>query len=173
MIGFHLPVANEAIRLETNTGACMQIRKKKIFWIVVLTALGISAAYAEETAGMVKSVRGEVGIVRSDAHIQATAGMKVMSADKVITGPDSAVGITLQDGTLLSFGAKSVSQLNEFRYDPVKRDGNLLVSVLKGSMRFVTGLLGKHNPAAVSVRTPTATIGMRGTDFIVSVEGGE
>ncbi|MFH0934695.1 MAG: FecR domain-containing protein, partial [Pseudomonadota bacterium] len=73
----------------------------------------------------------------------------------------------------ISLGAKSATQLNEFRYDPVTRDGNMLVSVLKGSLRFVTGLLGKHNPKAVGIRTPTATIGIRGTDFIVSVEDKE
>jgi hypothetical protein len=83
------------------------------------------------------------------------------------------VGITLQDDTRISLGAKSVSTLNQFRYDPVKRDGNLLISLLQGSMRFVTGLLSKHNPSSVSIHTPAATIGTRGTDFIVSVEGGE
>jgi hypothetical protein len=99
--------------------------------------------------------------------------MKLMAADKIITGENSSVGVTLQDETLLSLGAKSATQLKEFRYDPVKRDGNILISVLKGSMRFVTGLLGKYNHSAVSIHTPTATIGIRGTDFIVAVEGGE
>ena len=128
---------------------------------------------ADETAGTIKQTKGEVSIVRNGAPIQAWTRMKLMTTDKIITGSNSSVGITLLDGTLLSFGSKSVSQLNEFRYDPVSREGNLLISVIKGSMRFVTGLLGKHNPNAVGIRTPTATIGMRGTDFIVTVEGGE
>jgi hypothetical protein len=139
----------------------------------VVTVLLFTSAHADEIAGTVKSVKGEVSIVRNGASIPASPNMKLLSADKIISGPNSAVGITLQDGTLMSFGAKSVFQLNEFHYDPVKRDGNMLVSLLKGSMRFVTGLLGKQNPNAVAIRTPTATIGMRGTDFIVSVEDGE
>jgi hypothetical protein len=130
-------------------------------------------ACAEGVAGTVKSVKGEVSIVRNGETISAAAGMKLAEADKIVTGPKSAVGITLQDDTRISLGAKSVSTLNQFRYNPVTRDGNLLISLLQGSMRFVTGLLSKHNPSSVSIHTPTATIGTRGTDFIVSVEGGE
>jgi hypothetical protein len=151
----------------------MNMLISRAFWVVVAMMVSIGLAYADDSVGTVKSIKGEVSIVRNGASIPALPSMKLMAADKIISGPDSFVGITLQDGTLMSFGAKSVSQLNEFRYDPVKRDGNMLISLLKGSMRFVTGLLGKQNPNSVAIRTPTATIGMRGTDFIVSVEGGE
>lgn len=144
-----------------------------VIWIAAAMLMYVNTAYADEAAGTIKSVSGEVSIVRNGESIVGAAGMRLSPADKIVTGPKSGVGIALQDGTLLSFGAGSVSQLNEFRYDPVKRDGNLLISILKGSMRFVTGLLGKHNPSAVSIRTPTSTIGIRGTDFIVAVEGGE
>lgn len=142
-------------------------------WMIMAALLLVNAAYADEAAGTVKSVKGEVNIVRDGAPIKAWAGMKLMAADKIVTGTNSAVGITLQDATLLSFGPNSVSQLNEFRYDPVKRDGSLIVSVLKGSMRFVTGLLGKNDPSSVAIRLPSSTLGIRGTDFIVSAEGGE
>lgn len=139
----------------------------------VMLMFSTTLALADDAAGTVKQTKGEVSIVRNGVPIQASTSMKLMSSDKIITGPNSSVGITLQDGTLLSFGPKSVSQLNEFRYDPVSRDGSLLISVFKGSMRFVTGLLGNNNPNAVGIHTPTAVIGIRGTDFIVSVEGGE
>ncbi|MBI4807901.1 MAG: FecR domain-containing protein [Nitrosomonadales bacterium] len=135
--------------------------------LVLLASVG--AVYADAAIGTVKTLKGEVNIERNGALMKAAPGMKLMTADKLVTGANSAVGIALQDSTLMSLGAKSATQLNEFRYDPVKRDGNLLISVLKGSMRFVTGLLGKQNPAAVGIRTPTATIGIRGTDFVVSV----
>jgi hypothetical protein len=151
----------------------MKTWSNSAFWVVLFSLFIINLAYADNEAGMIKSFKGDVSISRSGVSIPASAGMRLMTADKVTTGLNSAVGITLQDGTLLSLGAKSVSQLNEFRYDPVSRDGNLLISVMEGSMRFVTGLIGKHNPAAVAIRTTTATIGLRGTDFIVSVEGGE
>lgn len=144
----------------------------KLFAASVLF-LSAGVASADEAIGTVKTLKGEVSIVRGSATLPATAGMRLMAADKVVTGANSSVGVAMQDSTLISLGAKSATQLNEFRYDPVSRDGNMLVSVLKGTMRFVTGLLGKQHPAAVGIRTPTATIGIRGTDFIVSIEDKE
>lgn len=135
--------------------------------------LSVGTAYADIAAGTIKTVKGEVSIVRAGSHIKASVGMRLVAADKVVTGMDSAVGITLRDTTLLSFGAKSESQLKAFQYNPVNRDGNLLISILQGSMRFVTGMLGKLNPASVNIQTPTSTVGIRGTDFIVSVDGGK
>jgi len=142
---------------------------RNICWVSLVMLLSVGAANAGEAIGTVKTLKGEVNVVRDGAAMKATAGMRLMAADKLVTGADSSVGIALQDATLMSLGAKSATQLSEFRYDPVKREGNMLISVIKGSMRFVTGLLGKQNPSAVGIRTPTATIGIRGTDFIVSV----
>jgi hypothetical protein len=151
----------------------MSARISSAILVGVLMLTSSTLALADEAVGTVKSTKGEVSIFRNGASIPASINMKLMAADKIITGENSSVGVTLQDETLLSLGAKSATQLKEFRYDPVKRDGNILISVLKGSMRFVTGLLGKYNHSAVSIHTPTATIGIRGTDFIVAVEGGE
>ncbi|MDD4911649.1 MAG: FecR family protein [Sideroxydans sp.] len=142
-------------------------------WLGIIAILYSSISHAETTAGTIKSIKGEVSIVRNEVSINAFNGMPLLAADKIVTGPNSSVGITLKDSTLLSFGAKSVSQLSEYRYDPVKRDGNLLISVFKGSMRFVTGLLGKQNPSAIAIKLPTATIGVRGTDFVVTAQGQE
>lgn len=146
---------------------CSGIRKS--IWAGLAMLLMAGAVYAEDSIGTVKTLKGEVNVVRDGTAMTAATGMRLMAADKLITGADSSVGIALQDATLMALGAKSETQLSEFRYDPVKREGNMLISVIKGSMRFVTGLLGKQNPSAVGIRTPTATIGIRGTDFIVSV----
>jgi hypothetical protein len=145
----------------------------KLGWIGLMLMLSAGAAKAAEAIATIKTLKGEVSVVRGTTTVPAKAGMRLEVADKLVTEAGSAVGIAMQDATLISLGAKSATQLNEFRYDPVSRDGNMLVSVLKGSMRFVTGLLGKHDPKAVGIRTPTATIGIRGTDFIVSVEDKE
>jgi hypothetical protein len=148
----------------------MNAWKSRLSWTVAAIILSATTAFADEAIGTVKSVKGEASIVRSNAYIMGIAGMQLMETDKIITGPDSALGVSLQDGTLMSFGSKSVSQLNRFRYDPASQHGNMLVTLNKGSMRFVTGLLGRRNPSAVSIRTPTSLIAIHGTDFIVSVE---
>jgi len=150
----------------------MKIWTCSVFWAVIFAASIITPAFADNEAGKIKTLKGEVSIIRAGSSIHATSGMMLIATDKITTGPNSSVGITMRDGTLLSLGANSVSQLNEYKYDPANHEGNMLVSVTGGTMRFVSGLIGKHNPSAVAIHTTTAIIGLRGTDFIVSVEGG-
>lgn len=151
----------------------MNTAKCAAFWLALALALPATAPQARETAGTVKAVKGDVSIVRSGATLKASSGMKVMPEDKIVTGEKSSLGVTLQDDTLLAFGPKSVCELSRFRFDPVRRDGNLLISILEGSMRFVTGQLGKLRPESVEIHAPEAVVGIRGTDFIVSVERGK
>ena len=88
-------------------------------------------------------------------------------------GDNSAVSVVLRDGTTMVLGANSHVDLKNFTYDATTQEGNVLVSVLRGSMRMLTGLIGKTRPDAIKVTTPTSTIGILGTDFIVEVAEGK
>ncbi|MBK8667754.1 MAG: FecR domain-containing protein [Burkholderiales bacterium] len=68
---------------------------------------------------------------------------------------------------MLSIGAGSSVDLAEFQFNPTTHDGHVLISLLRGSLRLVTGLIAKLKPEQVKVTTPTTVIGVRGTDFIV------
>ena len=151
----------------------MNAGKRLLQWLAIVLCLPAGAVFAQENAGTVKIVKGEVNIVRSGTALKASIGMKIMAADRIVTGEKSSVGVTLQDDTLLAFGPQTVCELRQFRFDPVRRDGNLLISILEGSMRFVTGQLGKLRPESVEIHAPKAVVGIRGTDFIVSVERGK
>ncbi|MBJ2157240.1 FecR domain-containing protein [Variovorax sp. IB41] len=130
------------------------------------------AAVAELQAGFVKSVRGNVQLLSAAGTTRtAAAGDALGSVDRIVTGPDSSASVVLRDDTTLVVGPSSRMDLKEFHFDSTTRDGGLLVSLLRGSMRMITGLIGKTNPDAVRVETQTATIGIRGTDFIVQTDG--
>ena len=137
-------------------------------------------------AGIVKVVRGEVQVQRqgagAPAAVQQTAspqaasspvflhvGDRLFSGDRVVTADGAAVGITLRDDTLVSLGPKSSFVLEQYNFNESSGEGNVAVRVVKGTLRYVTGLIGKHAPERQQVMTPTATIGIRGTDFIVDV----
>ncbi|MET3497863.1 FecR family protein [Variovorax boronicumulans] len=129
-------------------------------------------AVAEPQAGFVKSVRGNVQLLSAAGTARtASAGDALGSVDRIVTGPDSSASVVLRDDTTLVIGPSSRMDLKEFHFDATTRDGGLLVSLLRGSMRMITGLIGKTNPDAVRVETQTATIGIRGTDFIVQTDG--
>jgi hypothetical protein len=134
-------------------------------------ALAQTAVPAEQQAGIVKSVRGDVQLLGADGTPRAAApGDALSPIDRVVTGPDSAASVVLRDGTRMVVGPSSRLDVKEFHFDATTQDGGLLVSLLRGSMRMITGLIGKMHPDAVRVETQTATIGIRGTDFIVQAD---
>lgn len=141
---------------------------KGVLLILSLTAV---SAMADEIAGVVKNVKGTVNITRNATMLAATPGTLVLVADQISTGRDGSLGITLKDDTLLSYGPNTTVKFDSFNFDSTTHEGNILLSMIKGSMVFVTGLIGKKTPQKVSVKVPNATIGIRGTEFVVEVEG--
>lgn len=97
------------------------------------------------------------------------SGDEVSASERILTGKDSAASLVLRDGTTLMLGPDSAVDLREFRFNPTTQDGSLLLSVVKGTLRMITGLIGKTRPESVRITTPTSTIGVLGTDFIVDV----
>lgn len=135
-------------------------------------AMAQSAPAGEKPqAGIVKVVSGDVQVQRQEQMLQAQVGSRLYAGDRVLTAADAAVGITLRDDTLISLGPKTSFVLEEFRFNESAGEGSVAVRVAKGTLRYVSGLIGKRSPERQQIATPTATIGIRGTDFIVEVAG--
>lgn len=136
--------------------------------IVLLILMG-SARAADEPAGLVKKTFGSVRIERNGTVVAVAVGTAVMAKDRIVTGSDGSVGITLKDDTLLSVGPDSVTALDRFTFNSTTNEGNISFQILKGTLRSITGLIARQSPSSLEVKTRTATIGVRGTDFIVEV----
>jgi hypothetical protein len=80
------------------------------------------------------------------------------------------MGITLKDATVISLGPKTEFAIDEYAYVPAKNKLKLGSRITKGSLNYVSGIIAKLKPEAVKVKTPTGTIGVRGTNFVVKVE---
>lgn len=123
-------------------------------------------------AGFLKTLKGSVQLqdAAGSAARPAQAGDALLPGGRITTGPDSAASVVLRDGTTLVVGPSSHMELRAFSFDATTHDGNLLASLLKGSLRMITGLLGKSHPEAVRIETQFAFVGVRGTDFIVQAD---
>jgi hypothetical protein len=120
-------------------------------------------------SGTFKTVQGVVTVVQGETRRAALVGEGVYESERIVTGAGASAAVTLKDGTVLMVGSGSTLDLPHFRFEPATQSGSLVISLFKGSMRMVTGLLGKLHPERVLISTPTATVGVRGTDFIVEV----
>lgn len=141
----------------------------------MLLALILTPAYvgAAEEAGTVKTIKGSVTIERGAQKIPATVGGKLFASDRLVTGSDSSVGITLRDSTQLSAGANSVLSLDNFAFDSTTHAGAVDATLKKGTLSVISGKIAKADPGSVSFRTPTVTLGVRGTKFVIETDGKE
>ena len=119
---------------------------------------------------MVKTLAGSANVTRGSESLPVTVGQRILPGDRIAARPGSYVGITLHDDTRLTIGPNSEIVVREFDFDASSYAGRLAISFLRGTARVVTGILAKHAPERVHFHTPTMTIGIRGTDFIVDLE---
>jgi len=119
--------------------------------------------------GTIKRVDGQAWLMSGGQQRAAAPGQAVRLGERLVTGADAAVSVSLRDGTVLTLGPASEADLSEYAFNATTQEGSLLVRLLEGSMRVVTGLLAKVNPDLFRISTPTSVVGVRGTDFIVEV----
>jgi hypothetical protein len=141
----------------------------RITWVVLLcTTL---AAWADDAPiGYVKTLTGSATITTRNTWVNAQLGTQLFEGSLLKTGPKSSMGVTFKDDTVMSFGADTELTVDAYLYAPSQGKFKLGSSLARGSLNYVSGAIAKLQPDAVSVKTPTGTIGVRGTQFVVKVE---
>ncbi len=95
-------------------------------------------------------------------------GINMFSNEKVATGPKGQAQMLFRDESALTVGPDAEVVLDEFVYDPKAKTGKIALNAVKGVFRFVGGKISKKSP--VVLKTPTATIGIRGGITLVNVK---
>ena len=142
-------------------------------WGLTLSVLLFAASSAQATdIGQVKVSSGSVTIDRGGQALPGSLGVRVQQGDVVKTGADGSVGITMSDNSLLSAGPNSVLALDQYAFDTTTNQGRFDASLSTGTLAVVSGRLARQSPGAMTVRTPSAILGVRGTEFVVSADAG-
>ncbi|MEY2953893.1 MAG: hypothetical protein RLZZ401_1980 [Pseudomonadota bacterium] len=127
-------------------------------------------AQAERPPGIVKTVAGQAYIDFNGQRSPASIGTPVYLRSQLTTGANGSVGITFRDETVMSLGPNSQLAIDQYLFSPGSNQAGLATSLARGTLNYVSGLIAKMRPESVSVTTPTAVIGVRGTQFVVRVE---
>jgi len=138
----------------------------------ILGCIGVSFsswAAAAADAGAIQQLSGTVTIISADkSSRRAGQSDKIQSGDIVTTDARSEALIKMADESSVVVRQNTQFQFTDFKFEQRASDISIF-SVLRGTARMISGLIGKNSPSRVSVRAPTATIGIRGTDFEVAV----
>lgn len=141
----------------------------RMAWIIA-AALAVTGPAVAADIGQVKVSKGSVQVERAGQKRAATVGMGIQASDVVLTGADGSAGITFTDNSLVSVGPNSVFAIDKYSFDTTTHAGEFEGSLKKGKLAAVSGKMVKQSPESMKIRTPSAVMGVRGTEFVVQVD---
>jgi len=133
--------------------------------------MALAAVYplqAHALAGVAQFTAGDVTVRQTDGRITAlTKGGDIDSGHAIVTGPNGRAQVKFTDGGLVSLQPNTEFKIANYVDQNDPKQDRFLVDLLRGSMRAITGLIGKRNRNNYKLTTTTATIGIRGSGFKV------
>jgi hypothetical protein len=125
---------------------------------------------ADGRIGLVKTYGPAAYVIRQEIQNNLQIGAEIFQGDTIVTESSGAVGIIFSDGSVLTLGPSGKIIIEDFLLNPAQKKVSFLSRVIKGSVAFVSGAIGRISPEAVQFKTPTATLGLRGTKILIQVE---
>ena len=138
--------------------------------LILAAVLGFATSAIAADIGLVKVTKGAVQIQRGGEKLPVKVGTGLQTSDVVITGPDGSAGITFTDNSLVSVGPNSVFAIDKYRFDTTTHAGEFEGNLRQGRLAAVSGKMVKQSPESMKIRTPSAIMGVRGTEFVVQVD---
>ncbi len=139
-----------------------------LFVFAALCGVLASPAWsANEAVGRVEKLNGVVEAIVGDQPPRRLAvGATIASGERIQVGADSNVSLRFRDESRFDIGARGVLVVDRFEMGKTPEESAFATRILKGSFRFVTGLIARSRPSSMRVRLPVATIGIRGTHVV-------
>lgn len=134
-------------------------------WLTLLVAWGYVGMVSAEPVARVLMAKGASQLERQGQRQPLAAGLLLEAGDTLWVGEQALVQLRFTDESLVALRANTVFRIDQYRHAAGATDEKLAVSLVKGGLRTVTGLIGKAQPSNVSLTTPTAVVGVRGTQF--------
>jgi len=137
--------------------------------ICAVVCIPSTASGESGTVGSVKTATGTASVRRGGVELPAKPGLKLEAGDTLSTAPGASLGVILRDDSLLSLGPSTTVAIEKFLFAPAAGKLGITARILRGTMAYVTGIIGRLAPESAAFVTPVATIGIRGTHFAVRV----
>lgn len=140
---------------------------KIIFFLVCIFS---TALFGATEAGKVIAIKGRAVAQAQGKERTLKRGASVFSEDTIVVDSDSRAQLRMTDGSVLTLIPDTTYSIDSYNYE--RGGGGVFASsVVRGGFRMISGSIGKQNPSEYTVKTPSATMGLRGTIFSVKVIG--
>ena len=141
----------------------MSVKSLRILAVALLVATAPATALAAQRIGTASTVKNRV---TGNIAGQLAPGAGVHQHEVITSDTGAEAQLIFVDETIFNVGSGATVTLDEFIYNPNQKAGNIVVNVTKGAFRFISG---SAKPESYTIKTPVATIGVRGTIFTGNV----
>ncbi|NYE58935.1 hypothetical protein FHW58_000087 [Duganella sp. 1224] len=140
-------------------------------WLALMLFCVASLSWAAQVAGTIVQLSGPLMARKADGAVRVLSmKSEVESGDTLVTEKNTYAMVKFIDNSEITLKPSTTFKVENFAYDAGNPDGdNASFNLVKGGLRSVTGLLGKRNKEKFAMKTPSATIGIRGTTFIADI----
>jgi len=128
-----------------------------------------SPSFASVNAGAIGEMKGSGAIERDNETLDGKDGVSIQMQDTAVTA-NGRMRIDFLDETRVDLTEHARLLIDEFVYDPASNQGSLSIKATLGGVRYASGQIAKNFRQNVKIKTPSATIGVRGTDFVMVVD---
>lgn len=145
--------------------------RRSFLFAVCFSLWILAAAPLAHANGVFQSVRGDVrAAAGTAAPTSVAANQQIVPGTTVTTGPGAQTIIRFDDGHTVVLNENTEFRVNQYSFDKDKpQSDNVALQLLKGAMRSVSGLIASRSQQAFALLAPQATIGIRGTDFMIAL----
>ncbi len=149
-----------------------RIFKPRPLALAIAVAVGTAPGYALAAAGRVQFAFGEVSLRDAGGDSSPLKKGQVVDAGDTIVTERGRVQVKFSDGSFVSLQPKSTFKIDEYAYaDDADGGERSFFSLFRGGLRTITGVIGRRNRDSYRVSTPVATIGIRGTEYLIMLDG--
>ena len=140
--------------------------------LALAAVLQAGNAFAADPVGTVTNLSGALLVRRADGKVMVLSQKSsVEQGDSLVSEKNTYARIKFVDNSEITLSPNTQLKIDNFSFDAAKPEkDNAVFSLIRGGLRSITGLLGKRSHDNFSLTTPTATVGIRGTTFVVEYE---
>lgn len=142
------------------------VTSRNLQWVTLALVLTARPVSAQPEVGTVAAVQGSLQLDRAGAMQSAGIGVPIVVGDRLRTGASDRARLVFEDDSVLEVGPESELAVDTFVFDPSANRYKTLLKLHKGTIRTAVGDYYREAHASFEIETPTAVVGVRGTEFI-------
>ena len=139
---------------------------KNFFYILFIYFLLIFKSFSAEFIGVVGVAVGEINNQNNE---KLFSGSKIFYGDTIVVKSKSNAQILFLDETVMTVGENTELTIDDFVYDPQTNNGNFITNIKSGVVKTISGKISEKNPENLEIKIPNGSLGVRGTEFLVSL----